>query len=148
MADLDFRSGTGPLGVGAKMTPVCFKKRIDFSKTPLGANESAHLLDAWEGLIVEHTAIDVIREEGDAATVDVGDFTVADPTAEIDQNGFITAANVNNGTVLAYGAGAYAAAGRKYLAAGGVISLTALAALDYAILDVCIVGWDLSRAPN
>jgi hypothetical protein len=87
----------------------------------------------------------VITPEGEAATINVGDFSDLAGTA-VDADGWLKTASINGATGAGAGTGdnteAYGAAGGKFYPAASYLALTAVTAVTYntAVIELFIRG--------
>lgn len=87
MADVDMtKNVVGTSQAGARATRV-LHQTVDFAEDNLAWADVAQLFDVGEGDVVERVRVKVLRAEGSAATVDIGDGDTAD--------GFLGGVDVN-----------------------------------------------------
>jgi len=117
---------------------VLLQKTIDFSELDsgngAGAADVVRLWDIPANTIIEDVVATGLTAEGGAATIDVGDFLKATDAA-VDADGYIDGADANAvGISRAKGGATAFADGKAYAANTAYIGVTAVAALDAAVI--------------
>lgn len=83
---------------------------VDFAATPAGAADLVQLFNIPKGVFLEHVTLEVLVAEGGTLTLDLGDYTNADPMVAEDADGYLDGVDGN------------AAAGTQYSNAPGVLT--------------------------